>query len=491
MTMRKHKWLVTTLIAITLTLFVGAITPVYAQDYRGAEFCSMCHPAQYESWADTPHSNAAGIEVVNETGTYYYVAAFAHRIYTEEAFLAGCRNCHVTGWDEETQSWPEQDTDPGKFLGIQCEYCHGPYQAHSADNPAMTLDYSPNGCADCHTQPADLALSRHSQSLDDLLSLPYAGDTCLKCMSTEGFIGKEVTIETEGMESISCAACHDPHSIENNYQLRYETPLELCSVCHIGSHHPQAELFPDSAHDKADVDCANCHGAGTRLFHGSESSWYNHTFWIYNINYPYDQEEPMVCAQSGCHDLGWATAQLETVQSTAAGFFANATEVVHAAEAAIGDANVTGASAASLAEAVELWEEAEALVHWVEADGSHGFHNTERALALVNYATQLAGEAQAVAIEAKAEALAEEKSKITSEKASLESEKATLESDKADLESDVDSLTSDVSALESQVSNLETDVEELSAKAGGTMNYAIGAIIGLIIGAVAVFFLKK
>ena len=480
----------TSLIVITLTMFIAAFAPVAAQEYVGAEFCGMCHQAEYESWAETPHAAAAGIEAVNETGTYYYVAAFAHRVYTEEAFLASCRNCHVTGWDEETESWPEQDTDPGKFLGIQCEYCHGPYQSHSAENPAMTIDYSPDGCADCHAQPADLELSRHSQSLEDLLPLPYAGDTCLACMSTEGFIGKEVSIEDAAeYESISCAACHDPHSIEYHYQLRYETAQEVCAVCHIGSHHPQAELFPDSAHDKADVECANCHGAGERLWHGSTSAWYNHTFWIYNINYPYDQEEPMVCGQ--CHEQKWATAQLETIQSTAEGFFANATEVVHAAEAAIADATTAGATEAALSEATELWEEAEAMVHWVEADGSHGFHNTERALAMVNYASQLAGEAQAAALEVKADTLTEEKADLTSEKAALESEKATLESANADLESDVDDLISDVSALESQVSTLETEVEELSAQAGSTMNYAIGAIIGLIIGAVAVFFLKK
>jgi predicted CXXCH cytochrome family protein len=489
MAIRKDKILLTSLIAITLSIFVATLAPVAAQEYMGAEFCGMCHPAEYESWAETPHASAAGIEAVNETGTYYYVAAFAHRVYTEEAFLASCRNCHVTGWDEDTESWPEQDTDPGKFLGIQCEYCHGPYQSHGADNPAMTIDYSPNGCADCHRQPADLELSRHSQSLDDLLSRSYAGDTCLKCMSTEGFIGKDVTVETEGLESISCAACHDPHSIENHYQLRYETAQEVCAACHVGSHHPQAELFPDSAHDKADVECANCHGAGERLWHGSNSAWYNHTFWIYNINYPYDQEEPMVCAQ--CHELEWATEQLETVQSTTEGFFANATEVVHAAEEAITAAGAAGATEADLAEATELWEEAEAMVHWVEADGSNGFHNTERALAMVNYAAQLAGEAQAEAKDAIADILDDEKTDLESEKATLESEKAALESDKADLESDVDTLTSDVSTLESQVSNLETEVDELSAKAGSTMNYAIGAIIGLIIGAVAVFFLKK
>jgi predicted CXXCH cytochrome family protein len=447
----------------------------------GAEGCAVCHQEQYDAWSETHHGNSAGISVINETGTYYWVA-FESRVYDQEGFIASCASCHVVGWDAETSTWPEMDSDPDKLLGVQCEHCHGP-------GMTMEIDYSMDVCASCHNQPADLALSRHSQSLDDLLSRSYAGDTCLACMSTEGFIGKEVTVETEGMSSISCAACHEPHSDENPYQLRYETPLELCSVCHIGSHHPQAELFPDSAHDKAEVECSNCHGAGERLWHGSASAWYNHTFWIYNINYPYNQSEPMVCAQ--CHELEWATAQLETIQGTTEGFFANATEVVHAAEEAIADATTAGATEAALAEATELWEEAEAMVHWVEADGSAGFHNTERALAMVNYASQLAGEAQAAALEAIADTLTEEKADLASEKTALESEKATLESDKEDLESDVDTLTSDVSNLESQVSTLETEVEELSAKAGSTMNYAIGAIIGLIIGAIAVFFLKK
>ena len=123
----------------------------------------------------------------------------------------------------------------------------------------------------------------------------------------------------------------------------------------------------------------------------------------------------MVCAQ--CHELEWATDQLETVQSTAEGFFANATEVVHAAEAAIDDTTATGASEADLAEAVELWEEAEAMIHWVEADGSQGFHNTERALAMVNYAAQLAR--TAAAIEVKADTLTEDKADLASEKAAL------------------------------------------------------------------------
>lgn len=73
-------------------------------DYMGAEFCGMYQADKYATWLETPHADAAGIEVANESGTWYYVAANAHRIYTEEDFLANCRDCHVTGWDEETQS---------------------------------------------------------------------------------------------------------------------------------------------------------------------------------------------------------------------------------------------------------------------------------------------------------------------------------------------------------------------------------------------------
>ena len=49
----------------------------------------------------------------------------------------------------------------------------------------------------------------------------------------------------------------------------------------------------------------------------------------------------------------------------------------------------------------------------------------------------------------------------------------------------------DVSSLESQVSSLEADVADLQGKSGSTTNYIIGAVIGLIIGAVAVYFLTK
>ena len=47
------------------------------------------------------------------------------------------------------------------------------------------------------------------------------------------------------------------------------------------------------------------------------------------------------------------------------------------------------------------------------------------------------------------------------------------------------SLESDVSGLEADVADLMGDVADLQGKSGSTTNYIIGAVIGLIIGAVA------
>lgn len=466
---RKLPFIVSTVLMISL-LLANTWMVLAEEDYMGAQWCEACHSEEYDSWVETDHANAAGIEESNSSGTWYYVAAKAHRIYTEEDFLASCRDCHVTGWDEETESWPEMDTDPGKFLGIQCEYCHGP-------GMTMQVDYAAAVCADCHNQPGDHELSGHSQSWEDLQTSSHMGDSCTHCMTTQGFIDETVTLETEGLVSLSCAACHDVHSAENHYQLRYETADELCAMCHVGSHNPQSEMYPEGPHDRADVECVDCHGQGVRLWHGSEDEWFNHTFGIYNTYTPYNQTEPMVC--SACHELEWATEQLEVIELLSEGFAENATEVVESALSAIETVSgLSGVSEADITEATELAEEAESIIDYVVADASGGLHNPEKTYAMLSYASQLANEAMTSALEA-------ESSALSSDVSSLESDVSSLESEKSDLQDQV-------TGLQSEVSTLETEVSDLEASSGsGTMNLAIGGIVGVIIGAVAVYFITK
>ncbi len=454
-----------------LLLLIGAVIAITASvnivlavepTYKGAEFCGVCHAEEYESWSETGHANAAGL---NEDGTYWvHDPDDPSRNRGElDAFKDSCANCHTLNWDGEAKTFEFDDTDPEKGLGIQCEECHGPYQAHSADNPAMTLDYTTEGCGECHVQPTDHAKSRHSTTMEDLLDSGHPSDSCLHCMSTQGFIGQEVTLETEGLASLSCAACHDPHSDENHYQLRYEDPDELCGACHEGSHHPQSEVYPDSAHDTAEVECVDCHGSGERFAHGHIGEWFNHTFGIYNTFYPYNQSEPMVCGN--CHELEWATERLEYIEGLTEEFITGAEHIVEAAMTTIEEVNATeGIDAAKVSEAMELADEALGIVDYVSNDASGGLHNTERMYIMLNDAVKLAGEAETAALDAKS----------------------------AVLTANVGSLTSEVDSLTTQVSTLESENSELAGKAASTTtNMVIGAVAGLVIGAVAVFFLTK
>lgn len=462
--MMKKSNLQLLLLLGTFIAFMLSVNYVFAAEptYKGAEFCGVCHSEEYEAWSETGHANAAGL---NEDGTYWvHDPEDPTRNRGDlDAFKASCAGCHTLNWDGEAQTFEFDDTDPAQGLGIQCEECHGPYQAHGADNPAMTLDYATEVCAECHEQPTDHAKSRHSQSYTDFQTSSHGNDECLHCMTTQGFIGLEVTTETEGLESLSCAACHDPHSEENNYQLRFETVEELCGDCHVGSHHPQSEVFPDSAHDMAEVECVDCHGSGERFAHGHIGEWFNHTFGIYNTFYPYNQTEPMVC--SNCHDIEWATERLEYIEGLTDEFITGAENIVEAAMTTIEDVNATeGVDTAKVAAAQELADEALGIVHYAGYDASGGLHNTEKIYIMLNDAVKLAGEAEAAALDAKS----------------------------AVLSANVGSLTSEVNSLNSQVSTLESENSELAEKASSTTtNLAIGAVVGLVIGAAAIYFLTK
>ena len=97
----------------------------------------------------------------------------------------------------------------------------------------------------------------------------------------------EVTLETEGLASISCAVCHSPHDATNSTQLRLESTTELCGQCHTGTtHYPQYDVYIEGPHEKAGVECTQCHGEGTHLVQGSIGETFNHTFGVYDTYYP-------------------------------------------------------------------------------------------------------------------------------------------------------------------------------------------------------------
>ena len=446
------------------------ISVVSAQtEYKGAEFCGACHADTYDDWSETSHANSAGRF---ENGTYW--TAFTSRQQTLEEFKE-CAECHVVGWDAETMTWPEMDTET--YINVQCENCHGAYDPAHLSEEVNIIDLTVDACSPCHVgrQVDDHLNSRHSQSWEDLSPLPYASDSCLHCMTTQGAIGGEgsVSIEDEGLISLSCAACHDSHSHENSYQLRYEESDDLCGSCHIGSHHPQAEdpVYPAGPHAKADVECVQCHGTGVQLFHGSESPWFNHTFWVYNTFYPYNQTEPMVCGN--CHELEWATEQLEVIESTTETMEHSAEEIIATAYSVIEEAGLSETLTAELTLAVDA---ASDQVHYWIADGSLGLHNPEGTYAAISEAAHMANEAALEALEASHAAVEAAHAAVEAEVSTLEGEKTTLESE--------------VTTLETSVTNLEAEIEELSNQ--GIPGFPVSSIaLGLLMSIAVVFYISK
>jgi hypothetical protein len=449
---------------------------VFAQesDYKGAEYCGECHAEQYEGWSKTAHANAAGR---NDDGTYWVHDPDdpARNRGDLDDWKDSCANCHTLNWDGEAKTFEFSETDPEKGLNIQCEECHGP------GFESMEIDRSPELCEECHTgshsQVADYrVIGGHSESYEDLLTSDHAGDSCLHCMTTEGFLGLEVTIDSEDLSSISCVVCHDLHEGDYGHSLRYEESNELCAQCHLGSHHPQSEedVYPSGPHAKADVECVDCHGAGAHFAHGHESPWFNHSFAVYGIYYPNDVKEPLACAQ--CHELEWAIEQYEVVEETTEAMIHSAEEIIEEAYSVIEMVSSAGVSETQLEEIVASVDEASDIVHYWMADGSGGLHNPEGGYKAVSEAAHVANAASHQALELLSGV--------------LESEVKALENDKVSLETDKSSLETKVSGLESDVSSLEAEVEELSSGIRIPGFPVSSIILGLIISAVVIYLIK-
>jgi formate-dependent nitrite reductase cytochrome c552 subunit len=267
------------------------------------------------------------------------------------------------------------------------------------------------------------------------------------------------------------------HSEENPHQIRAETPDDLCEKCHVGSHHPQSEeaVYPSGPHAKAEVECVECHGLGEHFAHGHVSEWFNHTFWIYDTYWPYNDTRPVTCSK--CHELEWATEQLEVIEHTTETMTEAAEEILEEAYAVIEIVSGTeGVSETQIATITESVDAASDIVHYWMADASGGLHNPEGGYSAISAAAHAANKAAHDA---------------------LELYNSALESDIDTLESDVETLGEDKASLETQVSSLESDVSALEAEIEETSRPLIpgfpvsSIVLGLLTSAAVIIFITK
>jgi len=490
----KQTLKLVTLVTIYTFILVSAFSVLAAnaegglEGYVGSDTCLICHssatPEIVEKWNDSQHGNVSGNAYPLSRGVE-------------------CAGCHSTNYDPVTGTY----TEPRQG----CEVCHGPGAEHvsgpSEDNIFRSTDSSV--CGQCHNRHGEsltyidpeseapvgypvgytpdkvLEEFYESASLDDLHSFWPTGHAAYS-HGNGGMQYPEWKQSRHSEVGVECVLCHDPHGSVGYEKQLLKAEDELCVTCHKSQEKINAgtggEGVPEMPWVMEDL-CVQCHMPQVGITHSGEAgTGRSHTWEILfpeeaeaiagtaeEVEHPEEEEEEHIhipaSSCSECHsiegdDFGVRFQPLiEERQSTVSALLSTL-------EGKIDDASY------STTEARQLLETAEGNVELVSKDESNGWHNYYYSVSILNEADQLIDQATDV-------------EDFITTNTDLESQVSQLETEKTD-------LTGDVTSLETEVSGLEAEVEDLSRKAAGlTTNLAIGGVAGLIVGAIAVYFVTK
>jgi predicted CXXCH cytochrome family protein len=161
----------------------------------------------------------------------------------------------------------------GLAMGIDCQRCHGPGEAHAAGkgtivNPAkLTAERQLEVCLQCHLESASRSLPeavrrfgrstfsfRPGEPLGDYtIYFDFADQAEREGItvnhSAYGMLRSACYLRSE--QRMSCTTCHDPHHAERGEAARRRVN-EICGNCHGGPP-------PGTAHARGADDCVTCH----------------------------------------------------------------------------------------------------------------------------------------------------------------------------------------------------------------------------------------
>jgi len=121
--------------ALALLALCAVSRPAAAQSYLGATRCRECHEFEYRVWASGPHARAQ------------------LALSADELRDAKCNTCHTM----------QPGSSDERFVGVQCEQCHGGGQFYhyayvmkdkDLSRAVGLVDPSPAHCQRCHTEGA-------------------------------------------------------------------------------------------------------------------------------------------------------------------------------------------------------------------------------------------------------------------------------------------------------------------------------------------------
>jgi len=339
--------------------------------YLSANVCSGCHIDMGKEWERTRHASALPDLLAGGHVQDY------------------CIVCHVTGLDGDPANSGYDDPDPvvqERFGGVQCEACHGAGSEHVATFEPLKSNVSGDLCGSCHAgahHPTydEWKTSAHADALNERDRSSHFSTECLRCHSADYIFASSVpdtATPADFKYSITCVVCHDPHSKDNDFQLRSDV-VTLCGECHNtedavpgeGVHHPNADMYrgsggyeypgktySNSAHTYLGEACVACH-MWTSPFDATgngENAISGHTF------------KPVIQACRECH-----------ADATSFDIFGAQTHVQ-----SLLDALKTELDAATDNDKLTVnYERAKFNYDFVSADGSLGIHNFDYAVSLL------------------------------------------------------------------------------------------------------------
>lgn len=377
----------------------------YIDMYTGASNCSNCHLENWDGWGVTKHAWAYP-SLMNNTGD-------------APGYLQTCEPCHNTGAGKPSiypaTGYNPVTNGPTYLQNVTCQTCHGPASDHIAapgsDFPArrasIGLVLNASLCGSCHVagnissthHPTydEWQISGHNTSAE-ILDAVEGSISCAPCHEAwtaikrvEGMpIGTSLRTPDEDAPltwQLSCAVCHDPHSLGTaETQLRLPAD-QLCQKCHTHGnaapgravHHPQAEVRNNTAGYLANrtgldymagLACSECHMAS------NNAGLPNHTF---NPN-------PYSCVT--CHgppdfpDNATAQAYIDAIGARTGENVSAAQSLVDTAKALVGQ--MLGNRSNVLTTYRNEYNISTFNLETVVSDKSSGNHNPGLAIALLN-----------------------------------------------------------------------------------------------------------